>query len=73
MLIISIVFDYSQGLDHVHLHKTCPVQFNLYISLKWNKFSFLLLVTCGRHTHYPPYSIKLLKDITNEIIDATKK
>ena len=73
MLIISIAFDYSQDLDYVHLHKTCPVQFNLYILLKWNRFPFLLLITRGRHTHHPFYSTKLPKDIANEVIDAIKK
>jgi len=73
MLIISIAFNYSQDLDHVHLHKTYPVWFNLYISLKWNRFSFLLLITRGRHTHHPFYPIKLPKNIANEVVDTIKK
>ena len=73
MLIISIVFDYPQGFNHIHLHKTCPVQFNLYIPLKWNRFPFLLLITRGRHTHHPSYPTKLPKDIDDEVVDAIKK
>ena len=73
MLIISIAFDHPQGLGRVHLHKTCPVQFDLYIPLKWNRFPFLLLVTRRRHTYHPPYLTKLPKNIANEVIDTIKK
>ena len=38
-----VVFDHSQNSDHVHLHK-CNARFDLYISIKWNQFSFLLLI-----------------------------
>jgi hypothetical protein len=73
MLNICTVFNHSQNLDHTQLHKKCFVWFNLYISLKWDRFSFLLLVTCERHTHHSSYSTKLSKNIADEVIEAIKK
>ena len=66
------VFDHSQNSDHVCLHK-CNARFDLYISIKWNQFSFLLLVSQERHDHHSSYSIKLSKNITNEVLQIIRK
>jgi len=69
---VYAAFNYSQDLDHVCQHK-CNVQFDLYILIKWNRFSFLLLVSCGRYDHYSSYSIKLFKDIVNKVVQIIRE
>ena len=66
------VFNHSQGSDYVHLHK-CNARFDLYISIKWNWFSFLLLVSWERHDHHSSYSTKLSKNIVDEILQIVRK
>ena len=67
-----VVFNHSQGSDHVCLHK-CNARFDLYISIKWNQFPFLLLVSRGRHDHHSPYSTKLPKNIADEVLQIVRE
>ena len=66
------VFNHSQSSDCVYLHK-CNARFDLYISIKWNQFSFLLLVLQEKHDHHSSYSTKLSKNIADEVLQIVRE
>src|SRR5581483_9288340 len=71
--LINIGTPHPQGAGRTKHYKKCQATFDLYVLPKWERFPFIILVTRGNHSHYPPPPSKLPTDIANEVIDLIKQ